>query len=163
MGRKLLQLLHIGQKILNCNKFIKCAMEHAVMSHPQSPHAAPVGRGAAAHSIKCALNWAIFCRQMCNKLQMFVNRWLRAWPAQGRSCSRTRGRRVALRWGGSCSAVNFVTHQRAGAGAGAAEMGLGLPVKLVRCTPVKFYKCCADCFSPRLRWQKIDALVLDLR
>lgn len=29
-----LQLLHIGQKILNCNKFIKCAMEHAVMSHP---------------------------------------------------------------------------------------------------------------------------------
>lgn len=36
-GRKL-QLLHIGQKILNCNKFIKCAMEHAVMSHPQSSH-----------------------------------------------------------------------------------------------------------------------------
>lgn len=37
VDRTLLQLLHIGQKILNCNKFIKCAMEHAVMSHPQSP------------------------------------------------------------------------------------------------------------------------------
>jgi len=36
-ARTMLQRLQSVQKILNCNKFIKCAMKHAVMSRPR-PH-----------------------------------------------------------------------------------------------------------------------------